>query len=1130
MKEKSIAKRLISLFLCVIMLSSFITSFPSSAENEPHDTDFSAPNEEKVTVSPSQILGMLYPDTVTDAEALYVDKYFDTVFLYSNSISPENLSVTVSGSGITVYALPKIYTAENGTTVEWIPVSAKCGANTALLEESGDVYSCDFTSFADTVVTVEYECSVSLPESYVSALANFAYNDKLLANRVDSEYDQAAKRYIEYLKELDEYNDKMAVYGEYLEQKAIYDESLARYNRYLAALTQYNKDLVAYNAYVEAMKTYETEKAAYEKAYAENTAEYEEYKRYLENLQKIRTSMYALESMFVRPQNGVGPLFNALQNKELVSMIEKYDDELVTLYGVKRENIETMRTVSDELNELLKDYSDARDESEEAAFQYYRENYSEICEKFNYLYDKMTAVLTDTIYIHVCALIEVEYKSDPEMATYKKWRIRNVLCHIYLICHVLDDSVTAPEVWDFYLENGEKHSYNFSDLLGQNVILSDTDSADPQGLEWWSGEIPAGDLPKAPVRPAEVKEPVQPLEVKKPTKITVVAHPGDAPEAVQPPSASSDIENYDILLRTEYYLSDTTLTQRAAPDSMTVTFRRAVNRPFSDSAMSVYYSYDGDILSTDTEPSAPTRADTAQYTYSFKKWEEITCDNGDTLYLPVFEHQLRTYTVRFGYSGSDIICSKEYSYGETPVYSEAVPVKADTNTALYAFSGWSPQISDVTEDITYIATFTETERLYKVNWNILGTTQTRYFTYNADPVIPSVRDEAYSGGTLYTFKGWDKTPTRVTEEAEYTAQFTETKLAAVSTDAEGTLTLYKSDTAYSLTATADKIEIFQLMRTAKSNGCDVHITTDKISLTIPYATVSSLADHSAYELSIISSEKGAGYKFTGVNGNDIRFSGDVRASLACTDSQAENPLIIADGKSRVSCTAYGNSVEFKARSGVCYSVSRYYTLTVKYGKGGAVFAPANLYPADAPLELEVFPNAEFVVSKVTLSDKHGKTVELDSAEGLSMPEYDATLTVEFDVKKYEIKFMSGGEVIETQYYALGETVIAPEIPLSFERDGFLYTFIGWSKPLGIVTGNDTYTAKYYSVLIEEVVEADTQTAINKVLVDQVLPIVLIILAVAAVITVTVVVIRKKKKPVYDSEETEDAEKNEKGDT
>ena len=1125
MKEKNRGKRLVCLVLCALMLSSVISSFPSFAQDTPSSTDFSSPNEEKVTVPPSHILELLYPDTVSDSEAMYVDKYFDTVFLYSNTVSPENLSVEIAENDITVTALPKIYTAENGATVEWIPVSAKCGDSTARLEKDGETYSCGFASPTDTVVSVEYECSVELPENYVSALSNFAYNDKLLAHRVDSEYNEAAKKYVEYLKALDEYDDKKAAYEEYLEQKAIYDESLARYNRYLAALTQYNKDLVAYNTYVEAMKTYETEKSAYEKAYAENTAEYEEYRRYLENLQTIRTSMYALESMFVRPQNGVGPLFNALQNKELVSMIEKYDDELVNLYGVKRENIDTMRTVSDELNELLRAYSDARDESEEAAFEYYRENYGEICEKFNFLYDKMTAVLTDTIYIHVCALIEVEYKSDPEMATYKKWRIRNVLCHIYLICHVLDDSATAPEVWDFYLENGDKHSYHFSDLLAQNVILSDTDSADPEGLEWWSGEIPASDLPKAPVRPTEVKEPVCPPEVKKPADIPTVTDPGDAPEAVQPPSASSEIENYDVFLRTEYYLSDTTLTQREAPDSATVTFNRTVNRPFSKNALSVYYSYDGEILSTDAQPSDPTRDDTAQYTYTFNGWEEITSGN-DKLYLPKFEKELRTYTVSFGYSTEDIICFAEYEYGETPVYDGATPTKADTNTTLSTFSGWSPQICPVTENITYIATFTATERLYKVNWSILGETQTRYFSYGASPVIPSVRNETYIGGTLYTFTGcWDKTPTAVTEDVTYTAEFTETKLAAVPTNAEGALTLYKSDTAYSLTSTSNEIEVFHLIRTANSNGCDVHINADGISLTIPHATVSSLSALGAYKLSIISSGNGIGYKFTGVSGNAVRFSGDIWASLACTDSQAENPLIIADGKSRISCAAYGNGVEFKAKSGVCYSVSRYYTLTLKYGDGGAVFAPANLYPAGTPLELEILPNAEFVVSKVTLTDKNGNTTELASADGLSMPEYDATLTIEFDVKKYEIKFMSGGEVIATEYYALGETVVAPDIPLTFEKDGFLYTFIGWSKPIGIVTGNDTYTAKYYSVLIEDVPEENDQTAISKVLLGQILPITLIILAVAAVVTVTAVAVRKKKRTVPD-----ESVNNEQGDT
>ena len=1109
MKKRYTAKKMLCLFLCVITCCSVISAYPAAASDTLPDMDYSAEGEEKVSVSPSEILKRLYPDTVSDEEAAYADRYFDTVLLYSDNVCPSSVEVEIQDENIRVFATPKIYEAQNGSTVKWIPVRAICAEQTAALIKDGDRYSCLISAPDANFVSVEYECEIELPEDYALALANFAFNDKQTAKRISSEYEQASTEYLSYLKKLHEYTDDLAAYEEYLEKKAVYDEALTKYNAYLSAFAAYEKEIKAYEKYLAAMVTYKSEKEAYEKAYAENTAEYEEYKKYLANLQAVRTATYALESMFVRPDNGVGTLYNALQNKELVAMIEKYDDELVTLYGVERENINVMRDVSDELNELLGGYNEAREESERAAFEFYRDNYAEICEKFNYLYDKMTSVLTDTIYIHVCALIEVEYKSDKEMATYKKWRIRNVLCHVYLICHVLDDSVTAPEAWDFYSETGESISYNFGDLLGQNVILTDTDNASPEGIEWWEGEVPATDLPKAPKKPAEVKEPSAPLEVKKPTAPQQVSDPGEPPAAVFPPSFGENSADFQVYLRAEHYLSDVTTVSRELPSDLALTFKRVVERPFASEPLTAYYSHDGRILSINSVPQAPVRESSEQYDYTFDGWSETVCDNGDVFYMPRFTQSARTYSVSFEHSSGEVICADEYEYGETPVFNGEVPTKESTTDTVYSFAGWSPQITPVTADASYIATFTQTERLYSVSWSILGKTVTRELSYGELPTPPAVRSETFIGGTLYTFDGWDKTPVKVTGNAEYTAKFTQKELVKIEGSDE--LSVYASENDYVITTSADKVEAFNLIRTAAADGRNIRVTSNGVTVTVPNSTVVNLSNLGTATLAFTRSENGVGYNFTKSNGSAVRFSGDVWMSLPCAEDQALNPFVLANGKTRLSCTALGNTVEFKAKNGTSYAVSRYYTLTVKHGDGGAVFCPLDLYPAGSLLELEFFPNAEFAVSKITLTDKDGHSVELPVSGEIFMPAYDATLSVEFDVKKYEIRFMSGGELIDTHYYALGETVVAPEIPLTFEKDGFIYTFIGWSKPLGLVMGNDTYTAKYYSVRIEDAPVPEDQTALETVLIRHVLPVVIVLVGIGAAITVTVIIVRKKTK-------------------
>ena len=1101
-------RRVLCFFLFIAMLCPLIPVRATANDALP-DMNYSAAGEEKVSVSPSDILNTLYPHSVSDEEAAYADRYFDTVLLYSDAICPSSVKIEIQSDSIVIFASPKTYDAQNGATVMWIPVSAICGEDSVSLSKIGDEYTCEISAPTDDFVSVEYECEIELPESYALALANFAFNDKETAARISSEYEQASAEYLAYLKELHDYTDSLAAYEEYIEKKNVYDQALAKYNAYLSALAKYNKDLKAYENFLSAMATYEADKSAYEKAYAENAAEYEEYKKYLANLQAVRTATYALESMFVSPSNGVGTLYNALQNKELISMIEKYDDELVSLYGVDRENINDMRTVSDELNELLRGYSEAREVSEKAAFEFYRENYAEICEKFNYLYDKMSSVLTDTIYVHVCALIEVEYKSDKQMATYKKWRIRNVLCHIYLICYVLDDSATAPEAWDFYSETGETCAYNFGDLLGQNVILTDTNSACPYEITWWEGDVPATELPKAPKKPTEVKKPSAPLEVKKPTAPKKVDEPSEPPVAVAPPTLGSDNEGSQIYLRAEYYLSDVTLALRQLPEDLTLKLSKTVDRPFSEQALSVYYSHDGRILSLSTEPQAPTKESTAQYDYTFECWNEITCANGDVLFIPKFNKTLRTYSVSFEYASGEVICSDEYEYGELPVFTGEMPTKESTENTVFSFAGWSPQITPVTANTVYIATFAKKERLYSISWSILGKEQVRELTYGATPTPPAVRSEIFVGGTLYSFDGWDKTPETVTKNAQYTAQFTKKELVKLSGTNE--LSVYASENDYVITTDANTVDVFNLLRTAATDGRNIRIAYKDVQLTVPNATVKNLSNLGAHSLSFSTTQSGISYQFTSFDGTAVRFSGDVWMSLPCTEHQAINPFVVANGATRSSCTVIGDTVEFKARSAVSYSVSRYYTLTLKYGKGGAVFCSSDLYPAGEALELEFFPNAEFVVSKITLTDKDGNSVELPVDGELLMPAYDATLSVEFDVKKYEIRFMSGGELIEAQYYALGETVVAPEIPLTFEKDGFVYTFIGWSKPLGLVMGNDTYTAKYYSVRIEDIPPPQEQTALETVLLKHILPVALAVIGVAAATTATVILVRKKKR-------------------
>ena len=52
----------------------------------------------------------------------------------------------------------------------------------------------------------------------------------------------------------------------------------------------------------------------------------------------------------------------------------------------------------------------------------------------------------------------------------------------------------------------------------------------------------------------------------------------------------------------------------------------------------------------------------------------------------------------------------EFASGDTPVYNGETPTKASTDTKVYTFNGWIPNITEVTGEATYVAAFSEDEK------------------------------------------------------------------------------------------------------------------------------------------------------------------------------------------------------------------------------------------------------------------------------------------------------------------------------------------------------------------------------------------------------------------------------------
>lgn len=215
------------------------------------------------------------------------------------------------------------------------------------------------------------------------------------------------------------------------------------------------------------------------------------------------------------------------------------------------------------------------------------------------------------------------------------------------------------------------------------------------------------------------------------------------------------------------------------------------------------------------EGEAPTKEATAQYTYSFTGWNPdptTTPVNGDMTYNAQFSETLRSYTVQWlNDDGKTLVDNETYKYGETPAYKGTTPTKAETSTIRYEFKGWDKEISEVTGDTTYTATYNETPipSKHTITWKNADGTVLETDTDVVDGTMP-----VYNGATptkaedaqyTYTFADWTPAPVPVTGDTTYTATFNQTLRAYTVTWKNEDGTVLETDTAveYGATPTYD---------------------------------------------------------------------------------------------------------------------------------------------------------------------------------------------------------------------------------------------------------------------------------------------------------------------------------------
>ena len=176
----------------------------------------------------------------------------------------------------------------------------------------------------------------------------------------------------------------------------------------------------------------------------------------------------------------------------------------------------------------------------------------------------------------------------------------------------------------------------------------------------------------------------------------------------------------------------------------------------------------------------PSRPNTAENTYTFAGWDkEVVTVTEAATYTATYTATKKTYTITWKNEDGTVLQSGEVAYGEAPVYTGEMPSRPSTAEDTYTFAGWSPEVTTVTGDATYTATYTATERLenktftitfyYEEGGIVVDRVVVAYGETPSTNRIPSMpSDERY----YYTFSGWSPEIVPANSDADYVATFT----------------------------------------------------------------------------------------------------------------------------------------------------------------------------------------------------------------------------------------------------------------------------------------------------------------------------------------------------------------------
>ncbi|MBR2847866.1 MAG: InlB B-repeat-containing protein [Clostridia bacterium] len=419
--------------------------------------------------------------------------------------------------------------------------------------------------------------------------------------------------------------------------------------------------------------------------------------------------------------------------------------------------------------------------------------------------------------------------------------------------------------------------------------------------------------------------------------------------------------------------------------------------------------------------STPTKAATAQYTYTFAGWTpEIAAVTGEATYTATYTSTVNKYTIKFVDEDGTELQSGEVAYGETPVYNGSTPTKAATAQYTYTFAGWTPEIAAVTGEATYTATYTSTVNEYTVifaDWN--GTELDRqtvaYGNAATTPTAPT--------RTGHTFTGWDKAFDEIVADLTVTAQYRINQYTITfDTNGGSAVDSITQDYNTDVTAPADPTKIGYDFGGWLKDGDDFTFNSYKMGAeNFTLIAKWNPANGTAYMVN---------HHFQNVENDEYTVEPETKHGYTDSDTAAES-------KSITGFTA-GVVTQKKIAPDGTTVIDIYYTRNVHT----LTFKPENG-------EENIVSEVKFGAA-ITTPDAPAKTGYTFKGWGevaATMPDADVTYTAGWTINQYTITFNSnGGSAVPEITQDYNTAVVQPENPT---KTG--YDFGGWYEDAELTT-------------------------------------------------------------------------------